>query len=76
MFKTINISQYLFRTFNRKISGKSNDNIVALIASVTKLLEESRKDLLFFLKHKAINMLHTYLTKQCYGREDSDNLMS
>lgn len=73
---TTDIPQYLFRTFDGKSSGRSDDNAVASIASVAELPEESRKDLLSLPKDKAIDMLHTHLTKQCCGGEDSDNLMS
>jgi hypothetical protein len=76
VFATIDIPQYLFRTFDRKSSGRSDDNIVALMASVTKSPEERRKDLLSLPKDEAIDMLYTHLTKQCCGGEYSDNLMS
>lgn len=36
---------------------------MALIASVIKLLKESRKDLLSLLKGEVIDMLYTYLNK-------------
>ena len=76
MFVTTDIPQYLFRTFDGKSSGRSNNNVVASIASVAELPEESRKDLLSLPKVKAIDMLYTHLTKQCCGRNNSDNLMS
>jgi hypothetical protein len=76
MFATTDVPQYLFRTFDGKSSGRSDDNAVASIASVAELPEESRKDLLSFPKDKAIDMLHTHLTNQCCSGGDPDNLMS
>ncbi|KAH9213134.1 hypothetical protein DL95DRAFT_367320 [Leptodontidium sp. 2 PMI_412] len=75
-FATTDVPQYLFRTFDRKSSGRSDDNVVASMASITESPEESRKDLLSLPKDEAIGMLHTHLTKRCCGGEDSDNLMS
>ncbi|KAH6702046.1 hypothetical protein BKA61DRAFT_704642 [Leptodontidium sp. MPI-SDFR-AT-0119] len=76
MFATTDIPLYLFRTFDRKSSGRSDDNVVASMASVTESPEESREDLLSLPKDEAIDMLHTHLTKRCCGGEESDNLMS
>jgi len=63
MFATTDIPQYLFRTFDGKSSGRSDDNIVALMASITESSEESRKDLLSLPKDEAIDILYIHLTK-------------
>ena len=75
-FATTDMPQYLFRTFDEKSSGRSDDNVVASMARVADSPEESRKDLLSLPKDQAIDMLYTHLTKPCCGGEDSDNLMS
>ena len=51
-FATTDMPQYLFRTFDEKSSGRSDDNVVASMARVADSPEESRKDLLSLPKTK------------------------
>lgn len=76
MLATTDIPQYLFRTFDSRSSGRNDDSVVALMASVGGSLGDRRIDLLSLSAHRATNMIHTHLTKPCLNGEDSDNLMS
>jgi hypothetical protein len=66
----------LFRTFDGKSSGRNYDSVIASMTSISTSPGDSRIDLLSLPTHKATNMIHTHLTKQCCDGEDFDNLMS
>lgn len=70
------IPQYLFRMFDRKSSGRNDDNVIASMMSVSTSVGGSRIDLLSLPGDKAADMLHTHLTKPCSRGQASDNLMS
>jgi hypothetical protein len=69
------VPQYLFRTFDEASSGRNDESVIASIASIVGP-ESSRIDLLALEKHRAAELLHMHLTKECFGGEESDNLMS
>ncbi|KFY93402.1 hypothetical protein V500_03721 [Pseudogymnoascus sp. VKM F-4518 (FW-2643)] len=75
-FATTGIPRYLFRTFDGKSSGRSDDNMIASMTSVSTSPGGSRIDLLSLPEHEATDMLHTHLTKKCSGGKASDNLIS
>lgn len=70
------VPQYLFRTFDEASSGRNDESIIASIASIVGPQESSRVDLLALERHKAAELLHMHLTKDCFGGKESDNLMS
>lgn len=70
------VPQYLFRTFDEASSGRNDESVIASIASIFGPQESSRVDLLALERHKAAELLHMHLTKDCFGGKNSDNLMS
>ncbi|CAG9990130.1 unnamed protein product [Clonostachys byssicola] len=70
------IPRYLFRVFDSKSSGKTDDNIVASAMSVCGNPERSRIDILSLETHSASEMLYNHLVKGSFDGSASDNLMS
>ncbi|KAL5430181.1 hypothetical protein PMIN06_012591 [Paraphaeosphaeria minitans] len=70
------VPQCLFRTFDDASSGRNDENVIASIASISGSHESSRTDLLALEKDSAAELIHMHLTKDCFGGEKSDDLMS
>lgn len=71
------VPQYLFRTFDEASSGRNDESVIASMTSILRPQEISRIDLLALERHKAAELLHMHLTKECFGgKNGSDNLMS
>lgn len=70
------IPRYLFRAFDSKGSGKTEDNILASTMSMLGNSEGSKVDILSLDTHSALEMLYNHLIKDCFGGSASDNLMS
>jgi hypothetical protein len=72
----MDMPRYLFRTFDTKSSGLSNESVVASLASTTRKLDDERVDILNQEPEKVAISLHMHLTKHCFGGMHQDNLMS
>uniref|UniRef100_A0A8H7MYY2 DUF7587 domain-containing protein n=1 Tax=Bionectria ochroleuca TaxID=29856 RepID=A0A8H7MYY2_BIOOC len=70
------IPRFLFRAFDSKGSGKTEDNYLASTMSMFGNSEGSKVDILSLETHSASEMLYTHLVKDCFGGSASDNLMS
>lgn len=72
------VPRYLFRAFDQASSGWSDSTVIASIESIsTNSPGRSRVDLLSRSDKEAAEMLHTHLTKPCFGGKGArDNLMS
>lgn len=75
-FNLSDIPQYLFRTFDKNSSGRNDSNVIASVASVSQSSKNSRINILSLENRKAAEMLHSHLTKPCFGGPHTDNLMS
>jgi hypothetical protein len=72
----MDMPRYLFRTFDTKSSGLSNESVVASLASTKRKLDDERVDILSQEPEKVAISLHMHLTKHCFGGMHQDNLMS
>jgi hypothetical protein len=68
------VPQYLFRTSDATILG--DDNVITSIASNTNPKEDIQKDLLLLENDHAAKVLHSQLSKYCFGSRVSTNLVS
>jgi hypothetical protein len=69
--------RYLFRTFDSESSGKSDDVVVASLASLHMGPDVSRKDFMSMEREEASKKLSAHLSKDCFGGGSySDNFMS
>lgn len=68
--------KYLFRTYDAKSSGRSDDSLVASSASIYQA-ETSRTDLLSLDQDDIADRLCAHFNKNCFGEtSNADNLMS
>lgn len=70
------VPRYLFITFDPKSSGKSDDTVVASMASIYMRLDVSKTDLLSMERKEAAEKLLANLSKECFSGDRTDNLMS
>lgn len=69
--------RYLFRTFDSESSGRSDEDVVASLASLHMGPDVSRKDFVTMEREEASKKLFAHLSKDCFGGGSySDNLMS
>ncbi|KAJ5392773.1 hypothetical protein N7465_011747 [Penicillium sp. CMV-2018d] len=61
------VPRYLFRAFDYKSSGKNSHYVVASSESISARSYLSRVDLLSRTAEEATRMLHSHLTKSCFG---------
>lgn len=68
--------QYLFRAFDSKSTGKSDDTVVASAASMYMGPGYSATDILSLERNERSSKLLAHLNKSCYHGDGDDNFMS
>ncbi|KAK0267923.1 hypothetical protein LTR35_011705 [Friedmanniomyces endolithicus] len=67
---------YLFRAFDTKSSGRSEDRVVMSTAYKYASPGYEQQDLLSLERKDASRLLYSHLNKRCLGGDSTDNLMS